>query len=681
MTTRFHLHPTVSILAIVLAASIYAQQPVAPTTETVGSPRGTTWEGYNIRNSFELGYRWHNVNGDAGKYRSDVNYRNGVRLLSSSLSIHSREGQGGLFDELLLNTQGLGNDPYEFASFRIQKNKVYRYDGAWRSNEYYNPALSIAFGQHFMDTARRIQDHDFVLLPQSNFRLLAGYSRNTQSGPALNTQNIGEHRGDEFTLFSAVRRQQNEYRIGAEASVLGMKLHLLRGWENFKEDTPYDLRTGSANAGRNTTDANTLTQYLRRQPYHGNSPYWRVGLFREGKEMWAVNGRFTYTDGRRRFVSDELFSGEAARVGAFNRQILSFGDARRPVATGNVTVTLFPTERVTLSIHNALYNVRTEGDAAYRELNNSTLDFSLFNYRYLGIRTFFHSTEATVLAAKWLTFAAGYQNSNRRIVSVEQAEFDGSDPERTRTEQTNQVHSGTFGIRLRPQKGLSIHLDSEVGRADTPIFTTSERNYHALGARIMYKLKTLSLSAQTRASYNFNSNSLTAFSSRGRNYQADGSWTPASGPLANIFSLNGGYAKLHLDTLGGILFFTGLTENAGRYGYYSNIHSGYVNARVSIRSRADVYLGYSRVEDKGDGRRRSGALLVPGTAQPFSESAAVFPMAYQSPMARLSLRLNQRLRFNLGYQHYNYRQNFATVVLPDQSYRAHTGYTSLQWAF
>jgi hypothetical protein len=55
----------------------------------------------------------------------------------------------------------------------------------------------------------------------------------------------------------------------------------------------------------------------------------------------------------------------------------------------------------------------------------------------------------------------------------------------------------------------------------------------------------------------------------------------------------------------------------------------------------------------------------------------VYPLTYQSPMARVSVRLNQRLRFNAGYQHYRY----AEKLLPIQNYRAHTGFSSLTWSF
>src|SRR5687767_730990 len=176
-----------SLLCAILIGLACAQPNVAPTDAQIGPPRGYDMDGYNVVNSFETGYRFRSVDGNLGKYRSDVNYGNGVRLLGSRLSIHSKEGHGGYFDELLLNTQGLGNDPYQYSSLRIQKNRLYKYDMLWRQNEYYNPALPIAAGQHFMDTLRRLQDHSLVLLPQAPIRLHAGYSRMGQGGPALST--------------------------------------------------------------------------------------------------------------------------------------------------------------------------------------------------------------------------------------------------------------------------------------------------------------------------------------------------------------------------------------------------------------------------------------------------------------------------------------------------------------
>jgi len=77
----------------------------------------------------------------------------------------------------------------------------------------------------------------------------------------------------------------------------------------------------------------------------------------------------------------------------------------------------------------------------------------------------------------------------------------------------------------------------------------------------------------------------------------------------------------------------------------------------------------------------NGPLYNAGAANPFAYSAETFPMAYRSPSARVSVRLHQQLRWNAGYQYYGYHQDLVTVVIPQQSYRANTGYTSLSWSF
>ena len=61
---------------------------------------------------------------------------------------------------------------------------------------------------------------------------------------------------------------------------LGFRLNVLRGWEDFKDDTPTSLNTVSQ--GNNPNDLNQLNSFLSSQAYHGTSPYWRVALFREG---------------------------------------------------------------------------------------------------------------------------------------------------------------------------------------------------------------------------------------------------------------------------------------------------------------------------------------------------------------------------------------------------------------
>lgn len=654
---------------ILLAAALGAQQTVAPTAEPVGPPLGENAAGYNITNSVEVGYRFRSLAGDEGKYRSDVNFGNGVRLLSGTLTIHSREGHGRFFDTVLLRALGLGNDPYEMSSLRVEKNRFYRYDLVWRLNDYFNPALRIADGLHRIDTTRTLQDHDLTLLPQFPFRLFVGYTRNRQDGPALTTVQGFQAHGDVFPVFSDVRRLRNEYRFGNEIHLFGFVFNWMRGWNNFSETT-FDL-LGTPSGGILPGDPAALDQFRRAHPYHGEAPYWRLNL-RTGRRYWAAHGRFTYADGRRSFFFDETAVGTNRFGAAQNRQVLVLGDGRRPVGSGNLVLSAFPSKRLTISNQTSFNNIRMEGEASYRELNNATLGLQLADFQLLGIRLITNLTDATYRAAKWLGLYGGFHFSNRRIRSVEVQDL-LAQVESRRFEQENTLKDGLFGIRFQPAGPLTVNLDAEVGRADRPVYPIAPRRYHLLGARVQYKVGSLLLSGAARSDYNVNSISLASHSSRARNYAFDASWAPR-GWLA----FDAGYTKNHLDTLSAIAYFAGgfdpITGN--RSIYISNIHAGALNAHLSFGRLADLSIGYSRVEDAG------GEARPPGTSGPVPVLAALtaaqtYPLTFETPLARLSVRLRGNVRFNVGYQFYRYREEFFNL----QGYRAHTGYTSVLWSF
>jgi hypothetical protein len=69
----------------------------------------------------------------------------------------------------------------------------------------------------------------------------------------------------------------------------------------------------------------------------------------------------------------------------------------------------------------------------------------------------------------------------------------------------------------------------------------------------------------------------------------------------------------------------------------------------------------------------TGALGIPAQFL----AAQTFPLQFESPQARLSIRINRLIRWNAGYQYYGYREQFSAL----QNFRANTGYTSLAWAF
>lgn len=666
-----------NLLLLLFPLTAAAQPTVAPTPEMAGSPRGENAGGYNVLNTFEFGYRFRTLGGNYGKYRSDVNFGNGVRLLGSQLRVNSREGHGRLFDEISLTTQGLGNDPYQSAVLRIERNRLYRYDLHWRLNEYFNPALPVADGLHLLDTRRRFQDHDVTLLPQSGFKLFFGYTRNSQSGPGLSTIQLFDSRGDEFPLFMDVQRRRNELRLGGEADIFGFKLNVLRGWDDFREDTPLRLR-GGPEPGANPTDNNVLTSLRRLEPYQGESPYWRLLLVRNSRRF-GMNARYVTVSGRRDFVFEELGVGTDRLGSARNRQITVSGSGSRPVASGSLNLSFVPVERLSITNHTSFHHARMDGGGTFRETDNNLSLPAVFNFQFLGIRSIQTLTDAVVALDKRVSFYGGYHWSTRRIRSREGQSFEGTTDFSTYT-QENRLHSGLAGLRLRPSGGLTVQIDAELGRADRPFYPISEKNYHAINGRVQWRAGSWQLSAQSRTFYNANSVALWAHSSRSRQHSVDLNYTRS----ARVW-VEAGYSKSHLDTKTGLAFFAASNLIEGRQSVYiSNLHAGHLAVHLAPHARTDLYLGYSIVRDTGDGRPARSVL--PPVAPESDTNAAgalfraqTFPVSFQSPQARISLRLHNRLRWNLGYQYYGYREDFR--ILFDQNYRAHTGFTSLLWSF
>ena len=660
-----------------------AQQVAAPTPETVGSARGENHGSYNITNSFETGYRWSMVGGDLGEYRSDVNYRNGVRLLGSTLSIDSKDGHGHYFDQILLNTMGLGNDPYQSAILRIQKNKLYRYDLTWRLNDYYNPGLTVAGGLHRMDTVRRMQDHDITLFPQSGFRVRAGYSRNTQDGPTLATSlepdnNSANSAG--LPVFADLRRQWNEYRLGADVDFAGVKLTVLRRWDFYKEDTPYSLLIGSSAASVGlANDLTALQQFTKAAPVHGRTPGW-LGNLMANHKRWALNARMSYLNGHNDFALSEFSSGLGRFGDPANRQILVQGNADRPMVAGDFNFSAQPSSRLTVVNNTSVNNLRINGPSSYTEINNGSNQGQTILFRYLGIRTVTNSTDANYRVKDWIGFYAGYRYTDRLVRTIEGFSIPAfaESPPPDVYENSNHLHSGTVGVRLRPVKNLTANLEGEVGRADNPLTPVSDRNYHTLNGRVSYRTRKVQLSTSYKQVYNVNAPvALSTYSSHSRNYSANASWAPK-----DWFALDAGYMKMHLDTVGGIAYFAGTgraTLQEGNSLYLSNVHAANLGARFAVAKRADLYVGYTITKDTGDGRATAAASVTDPTGALFA-GVQTFPLAYQSPLGRISVRITPKLRWNAGWQFYNYHEEFGLLGYY-QNFHAHTGYTSVTWAF
>lgn len=632
---------------------VAAQQTAAPSGPAEPTEPDVIGD-YNVVDSLETGYRAFTVSGNETTYRSQVNYRNGIRLIDSDLEASSRDGQGEFFDQLSLRMNGLGGDPYESAIFRVEKNGWYEYNLSWRSQDYFNPGLTTTNGVHFEDLQHRLQDHDLTLLPHSRIRFLLGYSRSAEDGPALTT--FVELGPGTLPLFENVRRTQDEYRLGVSLALGGFRIDVLHTWEFFRDDT--ESPPGGPNG----------SVFQRVQPDHGETPGWQLFLARSFGQDLSLNGRLTYQGSTRGSFVDEISPLFPSTIPT--QQILVTGEASRPVTAANLNLTWSPTPKLSVSNETSFDQIRMNGNDELVQFSDGTLSSALVDFQLLAIRGVSDAIDLTYQLRSWIGFTAGYEFSDRRFQSIA-AETGNNEPANGFFQQTNRLNVGRFGIRLRPIKPLSISLKTEIGSNSRPVYPVSEGNYHTLDARAQYRAGTLTLAASARSDYNVNAVSISSFSSHSRTYGADVSWAPRS-----WLTFDAAWSKLHLNTADGLLYFANsdLITNTESL-YISNIQFGNLGVRFAAGRRAGFYLGYSHVQDLGDGR---SAPEGDGTNPvPAFNVAQTYPLLYQTPLARVSIPLAARIRFNAGWQYYRYNEQFFAI----RNYHANTAYTSLGWSF
>jgi hypothetical protein len=359
-------------------------------------------------------------------------------------------------------------------------------------------------------------------------------------------------------------------------------------------------------------------------------------------------------------------------------QIAVTGNGDRPVISGSANFTLFPSSRLSFTNNTSVSDTRMTGNNYYEQLNNATSVGQELNFQFLSLRLITNSTDLRYRISKKLNTFVGFRYSDRQIRSTEDvastepiSPFSGIS-----AEQNNKLRAGVAGVNWMPLKAIRVHLETEIGNNSNPFTPISLRNYNVVQSRVEYRKKNYTLGGGYLESYNNNSIQITAFSSRSSTYTANASWN-----VKSWVSLDASYSKLHLETVGGLAFFAGSPASllGDQSLYISNIHAGNLGLRFAVTHRVDLYLGYNITKDTGDGRA-SDSLTQTSPAGQLLYSVQTFPLTYQTPLIRLSVKITPKLRYNIGYQYYGYHEVFG-LLEDNQSYRAHTGFTSLLWSF
>jgi hypothetical protein len=218
-------------LFLIFIFALLAPSTIAKGQNGSGETQGTNSGNYNVQQSVEVGYRSASINGNNDTYDTFVNLGSGPRLFDYTLDMRSLDHNGFLFDNLHFSNFGYGGDPNDVTRLRMDKNKWYDFRVLFRRDKNfwdYNllanplnpstsmPAIGISTSPHSLDLARRMQDYNLTLLPQSRVKLRLGFSRNRDQGPGFFTTDGGTVPQFNETYSYTT----NSYRAGVDLRVL-----------------------------------------------------------------------------------------------------------------------------------------------------------------------------------------------------------------------------------------------------------------------------------------------------------------------------------------------------------------------------------------------------------------------------------------------------------------------------
>jgi len=721
------------------AATIATAQQPTPTpkksdagktqAETTSAQTGEDTGDYTITSSIELGYRGIRVDGDINKYKSDLNYKAGPRLFDASFLMQAKDGKGGLFTSLLVTSTGWGADPYGNLRLSADKPEWYRFDATYRRFKYYRFLNNIsnpnwlfspaqfavppnpATGNHGYDTKTQMGDFDLTILPRNEtIKFNVGNSPERYSGPAFQTYHFA---GAEFLQLAQLKSRANDFRVGADGKLGPIDFSFLQGFRRFRDDGVIDLAK-NINVNPAATQA---TSFSRQEPARGSVNYTQFSVHSFVAKRLDVTARIVHSSA----TSSSVFT-ENSRGVNFNPRITGFpptppaatpnitnlfqynisASTKRPSWLGDIGLTFLATDKFRISNTFRVEDFEINGLAVFSDF------FSITRNITGGTRT--DTIGMTNLDAREITKYRKYQNTlegdyqfnarhsihfgyrygSRRIERI----FDGFNlgsngsfaaPVRTTAQEVEQNHTHAFfgGFKSRPVKNWTLYFDAERGTADNVFTRIGNYDYTNLRLKSRY-------SPNRKINFNLaviikdNSNpseiagvSITDFGVdvQSRTFTSSVDWNPTA-----RISLSTGYNYNWVNSEAVVDYFFQVPPAAsvrhpiGRSQYFMRNNFFFIDLIARLCPRMTLFASYRVNQDGGQGTRLTDPTGTPGTL------INSYPMSFQSPEARLAIKINRHLDWNLGYQYYNYDENPVVGPRP-QNYHAHLPYMSLRVYF
>lgn len=566
-------------LVILTLTAAAAAQGGAGGTPPMDTGDGKEIGNYQVHQSIEFGYRFTDVTGSNQIFDTFINQQAGPRILEQTLSMHSLNNSGVLFDDLSASSFGWGGDPENVGRLRVSKYKWYDFNFQFRRDRNFfdydllanplnpptsNPFIPVPVSPHEMQIVRRMYDTDLILMPQSKFSVRLGYSRNRSEGPSLSSF----HEGTDPLLNQNWNVTSNDFRIGFDLKVLP-KTNI--SYDQFvevdKNDTNFDLNPFASFALPNRTlvslglpinsaagqpctpifrngfvnsACNGYFTYLRTQTVRTTTP--TEALTMESNYFRRLNlvGRLTYSSGDLDSPFFEFFNGLVTRT---KERLFTFSgpaSVQRIAATASLDATVEITKTLHVNDDFRYDNWRIPG--TWDSLSTATVGVPIgtpprvtllspldgttitpaFTANVLNQKSFSNLIQLEYSASKRFGARVGFRFRHRLVFKAEPEVV--PDPESGLGEfegDTIEIneYSPVAGVWIRPTDALRINLETELMTADNFLTRISPRHRQNYRARASYTpVSWASIAASANIWESRNTESDTQFKQHYRNY-------------------------------------------------------------------------------------------------------------------------------------------------------------------
>lgn len=664
----------VFLIVYAIAANAFYSQTATPSPAPADNSSGASDS--PITSTIEVGVRGLDVNGIDNKYRSDLNYRPGLRLFDSSFLIENKPGSN-FFDSALVTTSGWGGDPSGMFRLNVERTGFYKFDSNIRRVKFFNNLNNHALNQHNANTDHGFGDFDLTIFPErESFRFRIGYSFNRTGGDGGFTTRAY---GDEFGVLSNVDTSSDDFRAGVEGKAFGFNLGLNFGLRKFNEDTSYFI--DGLNLGNNPTNTTRLFTFQRDYPIDGKTNFVQFHVQRTFARRLDFAARLIHSQTSTDFSVNEAITGRDSSNNQVDLDRFDItGQAKRPQTRGDLGATYRVTDdfRISNTFTYDQFNI-SGGNRFFEELRRrnaggtvlATVFTNTLAHRVTAYRRATNLIEADYQVNRRFGFNVGYRFTTRKV-QIEGSNRNLASPTITTISEEfeNQTHGLIAGFKAKPIDNWVIFGDVEHGKADNVFTRLANNNFTNFRIRTRATIGTLSFNASYISRSNDNPSrsvelppvNFTA-ETRSRTFATSVDWAPSP-----EFLVSGGYTFQHLNSEADIIIPIGGVRLPGISQYF--VRDSYFHFDVHARpiKRVSLFASYRINDDRGQGSRLSTR------AQDIITS---YPMRFQSPEIRLAFRLHDNIDWNVGYQYYDYRERFNNP----QNYNAHLPYTSLRFFF